>query len=61
MTSARGQGIRQKLLNWAEETARLESCEMLGLDTYVTLDKAQKFYFSQGFKIEGFHMIKRLG
>jgi len=58
--SARGQGVGKLLLNWIEERARKEQCEMIRLDTYVTLEKAQRFYFRNGFKIEGFHMTKKL-
>jgi hypothetical protein len=35
------------LLQWVEEKAQEETCEMVMLDTYVVMDKAQRFYFSQ--------------
>jgi GNAT superfamily N-acetyltransferase len=53
-------GIGTKLMNWVDEKATLEGCGIIRLDTYVTLEKAHRFYFSNGFKIEGFHMTKRL-
>ncbi len=56
----RKQGIGQKLVRWVEERAEKENCEMIRLDTYVTLDAAHRFYFARGFRIEGFHMTKRL-
>jgi GNAT superfamily N-acetyltransferase len=51
-------GIGSKLMNWVDENAKIEGCEMIRLDTYVTLEKAHRFYFFHGFRIEGFHMTK---
>lgn len=56
----RGQGIGKKLLEWADQRAREENCEMIALDSYVVAEGAHRFYFTNGFKIEGFHMTKRL-
>lgn len=56
----RNQGIGQRLVAWVEERARKEACEMIRLNSYVTLEKAHRFYFARGFRIEGFHMTKRL-
>ena len=53
-------GIGSKLMNWVDENAKIEGCEMIRLDTYVTLEKTHRFYFSHGFRIEGFHMTKRV-
>lgn len=58
--ASRGQGVGKRLLEWVERKARDENCEMIRLDTYVTFEQAQRFYFSRGFRIEGFHMTKRL-
>ena len=57
--SHRSRGIGKRLLNWVDAKAKSEGCQMVRLDTYVTLDKAHRFYFANGFKIEGFHMTKR--
>lgn len=58
--NSRGKGIGRLLVNWIETRARQERCEMMRLDTYVVLEQAQRFYFSHGFKILGFHMTKML-
>jgi GNAT superfamily N-acetyltransferase len=58
--SYRGQGVGKKLLKWVEARAREEKCDMIGLDSYVTAEGAHRFYFANGFKIEGFHMTHRL-
>jgi GNAT superfamily N-acetyltransferase len=57
---ARGSGVGTLLMEWAESKARQENCAMIRLDTYVTLEQAQRFYFARGFKILGFHMTKDL-
>jgi GNAT superfamily N-acetyltransferase len=57
--SYRGRGIGRKFLKWAERHAKNEKCQMIGLDSYVTADGAHRFYFANGFKVEGFHMTKR--
>ncbi len=56
----RGRGVGKKLLEWVEAKGKAENCEMARLDTYVVLEQAQRFYFAQGFKILGFHMVKSL-
>lgn len=55
----RGRGVGRRLLKWAETRARKEHCNMIGLDSYVTAEGAHRFYFGNGFKIEGFHMTRR--
>ena len=55
----RSRGIGKCLLDWVVAKGKSEGCQIARLDTYVTLDKAQRFYFAQGFRIEGFHMTKR--
>ncbi len=55
----RGQKVGAQLLEWCERRAQEEKCEMIGLDSYVVADGAHRFYFANGFKVEGFHMTKR--
>ena len=56
----RGKKIGAQLLEWVNRYAREQKCEMIGLDSYVVAEGAHRFYFANGFKIEGFHMTKRL-
>ena len=57
--SVRHRGVGKFIMEWVERKALDEKCEMIRLDSYVAAEKAHRFYFARGFKVEGFHMTKR--
>ena len=56
----RSHGIGKLLSNWILEKALAEDCKSIHLDAYAHNKKAHRFYFREGFMIEGFHMIRHL-
>lgn len=56
----RSRGIGQLLCNWIKEKAKSSGCKSIHLDVYAHNKHAHRFYFREGFMIEGFHMIQYL-
>ncbi|SEJ58819.1 Acetyltransferase (GNAT) family protein [Dyadobacter sp. SG02] len=56
----RGKGLATSLLDHVRETARLNDCDALVLDTDFTNNTAQKVYFKSGFKLAALHLESRL-
>jgi GNAT superfamily N-acetyltransferase len=56
----RSSGIGKLLCNWIIKKAKKEGCETAMLDAYLENDKGHKFYFREGYRIRGFHFIKRI-
>ncbi|WP_136479985.1 GNAT family N-acetyltransferase [Cognatitamlana onchidii] len=56
----RGKGIGKDFFNWIYNHVRTKGCEAMELNTYVTNASSHKFYFNEGFKILGFHFLKKL-
>lgn len=54
----RGKGIGKLLLEWVEKKGRSEGCESMHLDSYIVNEKANRFYFANGFTAKGYHMKK---
>ncbi|WP_226819104.1 GNAT family N-acetyltransferase [Acidithiobacillus montserratensis] len=53
-------GIGQQLMNWVENYARHQRCEIMVLDAYVTNQAARRFYERNGYQIVGHHFVKTL-
>jgi GNAT superfamily N-acetyltransferase len=58
--SHRGRGIGERMTRWVEEEGRRLDCDTAALDSYATSAQAHKFYFREGYHIEGYHMIREL-
>ena len=56
----RSLGVGQKLMAWVYDYARVHSCEVVELNSYVGSPRAHKFYMNEGFAILGFHFQKNL-
>ena len=56
----RNKGIGAELGAYVEDWARQNDYLTVELNSYVTASSAHKFYFSQGYKILGFHFYKPL-
>jgi GNAT superfamily N-acetyltransferase len=56
----RGRNIGKRMTAWAEAEGRRLNCDVAALDSYATSAQAHRFYFREGYHIEGYHMIKEL-
>ncbi len=56
----RSKGIGKILCDWITQKGRAEGCRHILLDAYVNNRDAHRFYFREGFFIEGFHMNKKI-
>lgn len=56
----RNKGIGKILCDWITQKGRTEGCKHILLDAYVNNRDAHRFYFREGFFIEGFHMNKKI-
>ncbi|RPD39411.1 GNAT family N-acetyltransferase [Chitinophaga barathri] len=56
----RNKGIGKILCDWITQKGRAEGCKHILLDAYVINRDAHRFYFREGFFIEGFHMNKKI-
>ena len=56
----RSGGIGKKLFSFIETHIKNKGCETIELNTYVQNAASHKFYFSLGFKILGFHFLKKI-
>ena len=56
----RSQGVGEQVLQWLEEEARCEGCDLIMLDAYVENFKAHSFYNAHGFHARGHHYLKQL-
>lgn len=56
----RSKGIGALMCNWLTKKAQEEGCKRMLLDVFVNNKDAHRFYFREGFMIEGFHMFKVL-
>ena len=54
-----GQGIGKKLFDFLEDYAKENGYQCLELNTYTGNTKSHKFYYNLGFKILGFHFVKK--
>jgi GNAT superfamily N-acetyltransferase len=56
----RSQGIGNTFIAWLEAHAQSKNCEALELNSYVANAASHKLYFREGFKILGFHFLKKI-
>ncbi|GAA3559810.1 GNAT family N-acetyltransferase [Snuella lapsa] len=54
------QGLGKLFFNWIHNYAKQKGCEAIELNTYVNNYASHKFYYNQGFKILGYHFLKKL-
>ncbi|MBJ6369642.1 GNAT family N-acetyltransferase [Snuella sedimenti] len=53
------QGLGKLFFNWIYNYAKQKGCEAIELNTYVNNYGSHKFYYNQGFKILGYHFLKK--
>lgn len=56
----RSQGVGKYFFACIGQWAREHDCHTIELNTYVQNSKSHKFYFTEGYKILGFHFQKEL-
>ncbi|WP_282121710.1 GNAT family N-acetyltransferase [Algibacter mikhailovii] len=56
----RNKGLGKQFFNWIYNYALSKDCETMELNTYVVNAESHKFYFNEGFKILGYHFLKKL-
>ena len=56
----RGQGLGKAFFKWIYEYTKAKGCESIELNTYVSNYDSHKFYYNEGFKILGYHFLKKL-
>ncbi|MFD2725467.1 GNAT family N-acetyltransferase [Hyunsoonleella rubra] len=55
----RGQGLGNRFFKWIYDYVKVKGFEAVELNTYVTNAGSHKFYFNEGFKILGYHFLKK--
>ena len=53
-------GYGTQFIELLEQWSREQDCKTMELNSYLTNPRSHKFYFTQGFKILGFHFYKDL-
>ncbi|MFY0712852.1 GNAT family N-acetyltransferase [Seonamhaeicola sp. NFXS20] len=56
----RNQGLGKQFFDWIYNYVRDKGYEVMELNTYVSNSASHKFYFNEGFKILGYHFLKKL-
>ena len=56
----RSKGLGKLFFEWIYNYALSKGCEAVELNTYVSNGSSHKFYFNEGFKILGYHFLKKL-
>jgi len=56
----REQGLGKQFFKWIYSYVKAKGFEAMELNTYVTNSPSHKFYFNEGFKILGYHFLKKL-
>ena len=56
----RGQGLGKQFFDWIYKYVSAKGFETIELNTYVSNNPSHKFYFNEGFKILGYHFLKKL-
>lgn len=56
----RGKGLGKQFFKWIYDYASSKGYEAMELNAYVTNAASHKFYFNEGFKILGYHFLKKL-
>ena len=55
-----GQGLGNQFFDWLYKYLKNKGCDAIELNTYVHNHASHKFYYNQGFKILGYHFVKKL-
>ena len=58
--SYQGQGLGTQFFEWIYAYVKQKGYESIELNTYVQNHASHKFYYNQGFKILGYHFVKKL-
>ena len=56
----RGHGIGKLFFEWIYNYVKNKGFEAIELNTYVSNHGSHKFYFNEGFKILGYHFLKKI-
>lgn len=56
----RGKGLGKLFFDWIYNYLKNKGKETIELNTYVTNHPSHKFYYNEGFKILGYHFLKKL-
>ena len=56
----RGKGLGKQFFNWIYKYVSEKGYEAIELNTYVSNYDSHKFYYNEGFKILGYHFLKKL-
>ena len=56
----RGKGLGKQFFEWIYKYVKQKGCEAIELNTYVQNHPSHKFYYNEGFKILGYHFVKKL-
>ena len=56
----KGQGLGSQFFEWIYYYVKQKGYESIELNTYVQNHASHKFYYNQGFKILGYHFVKKL-
>lgn len=56
----RGQRLGKQFFEWIYNYAKNKGYEAMELNTYVSNHGSHKFYFNEGFKILGYHFLKKM-
>lgn len=55
----RGKGLGKQFFQWIDKYVSKKGYEAVELNTYVGNHASHKFYYNEGFKILGFHFLKK--
>jgi GNAT superfamily N-acetyltransferase len=56
----RNQGLGKQFFDWIYKYVSAKGFETIELNTYVSNYSSHKFYYNEGFKILGYHFLKKL-
>ncbi|APY07860.1 GNAT family N-acetyltransferase [Winogradskyella sp. J14-2] len=56
----RKKGLGKLFMNWIQKYCKTKGYESLELNTYVQNYPSHKFYYNEGFKILGYHFVKKI-
>lgn len=56
----RGNGLGKQFFDWIYAYVKSKGYETMELNTYTGNTASHKFYYNEGFKILGFHFLKKL-
>jgi len=56
----RGQRLGKQFFEWIYKYVKNKGYEAMELNTYVSNHGSHKFYFNEGFKILGYHFLKKM-